>query len=443
MKHFLFFLLAAPLLGFGQARILTRQEVLQDLHTLQLELMDRHPNIEVYTDKRTFNDFFTNIEVADSLLEHEAYALIATSNKIIQDGHTLFYPSKKLIAHNNTNEAFLPLQPFWDGTKLFVHKNYSKSTAFLEGDEIVSINGIKAEDLIQGMLLRMMRDGTNLTYPTWVLNTYFFEYYSYFHGCQEKYELELNSPAGNKSVTVDGISKDELLIQLRKQSNLDSKGISLQLYDHESIALLTIKDWHNDILRKYYKQRFIPEMRDIIEELENKKIERLIIDVRNNQGGDTRNSKYLLSYLLDEPFLLVEQYRKKRRGKIVNCGGPQSGLHQPMSVTYEGEVYVLINGGSFSNSGIFSSVLREHNRAIFIGEETGGSEFMICGNAKSVTLPNTKIQIDLPILQYEIKARNGRELRGIVPDFEIRPTIQDLISGTDVVLAFTLEMMNE
>jgi len=119
------------------------------------------------------------------------------------------------------------------------------------------------------------------------------------------------------------------------------------------------------------------------------------------------------------------------------------GEHKPLSKTFNGKVFVLINGGSFSNTAIFSSVLRKHKRAIFVGEETGGSEYIICGHTKNVELPNTGITIEMPTLQYLIKDYNERELTGILPDFEIKPTIKNLLNGRDPVLEFTLQMIEE
>ena len=118
------------------------------------------------------------------------------------------------------------------------------------------------------------------------------------------------------------------------------------------------------------------------------------------------------------------------------------GIHKPLPKTFSGKLFVLINGGSFSNSGIFCSVLKEHKRAYFIGEETGGSEFVICGAARSLSLPNTGIQALLPQLQFQIKAYEKDSLHGVKPDLTIVPEIEDLIEGRDVVLEQSIQMIS-
>ncbi len=172
-------------------------------------------------------------------------------------------------------------------------------------------------------------------------------------------------------------------------------------------------------------------------------MQNLIIDVRNNQGGDTRNSRFLLSFLLNEQFVLVEQYYKREKGEIVKCNGPQHGTHQPMSKPFNGNIYVLINGGSFSNTGIFCSVLRKHNRATFIGEATGGNEFVICGSPKSIILPNTGIQVELPTLQFRIKSYEQGQATSIIPDYYVEPKIEYIINQIDKDLKFALGLIKQ
>ncbi len=441
LNYLLLLIILTPAITFGQNTLYTKQQVYEDLSYLQSKLIDQHPNINIYTSEEEFSHFFENMDINDSLTELEVYNLIATSNEVIKDGHTLFYPNKEWRENNNSNKLFIPIQPFWDGSNLYVSKNYSSTDKLSKGAKIISINGIKSQELIQGMLSKMMRDGNNYSYPIWVLNTYFYEYFSYFHGCSDEYDIKIDN--GTEEVLlVKGISKPKLFEQIDKLQKHSEKGITLEIDQEKSIGILTIKDWHASILRKYYKQRFIPEIKEIIKQIESENTQNLIIDVRNNQGGDTRHSKYLLSYLLDKPFVLVEDYYKKRNKTVVRCNGPQSGTHQPMSKTFKGNIYVLINGGSFSNTGIFGSVLRKHKKATFIGRETGGSEFVICGSPKTIKLPNTGILVELPRLQFMIKSKKVDQYHGIIPDHYIQPNVNSIIEDKDEDLEFTFELIN-
>ena len=442
LKQIFFYIILIPTVVLGQNKVYSKQQVVKDLEFLKSKLIDQHPNIHIYTSKEEFSVFFENISIPDSLTELEAYNLITTSNKVIKDGHTLFYPSSKWIKNNNLNGLFIPFQPFWDGNKLYVSKNYSSSDDLQIGTEIVSINGIESSELILEMQQKMMNDGNNYNYSTWVLNVFFYEYFSYFYGSSKEYIIKLNIGGVEKDIIVKGIAKSKLFEIIRSNKIGADIGISLEIDKERNVGVLTIKDWHTDVLRKYYKQKFISEIKKVINKIESENIQDLIIDVRDNQGGRLKYSEYLLSYLLNEPFVLVEQYYKKKKGNIIQCTGPEGGTHHPMENNFTGNIYVLINGGSFSNSGIFCSVLRKHQRAIFIGEPTDGSEYVLCGSPKNITLPNTGIQVELPRLQFMIKSNEDNLLHSVIPDYYIKPKIDYIIEKKDKDLEFTFELIN-
>lgn len=125
---------------YGQGTQFSQQQVSEDLYYLKKQLLCKHPNIFIYGSKSSFHDFFDKIDIPASLTEAEAYSLITSSSAIIKDGHTLFYPNPALIAHNNEQNHFLPLQVFWDGKHLFVQKNNSSSPQIPPGTKILSIN---------------------------------------------------------------------------------------------------------------------------------------------------------------------------------------------------------------------------------------------------------------------------------------------------------------
>jgi C-terminal processing protease CtpA/Prc len=58
---------------------------------------------------------------------------------------------------------------------------------------------------------------------------------------------------------------------------------------------------------------------------------------------------------------------------------PTVGVHAPSENHFDGRLYVLIDGGSFSASADFSATVDVYKRATFIGEETGGAA--ACGAA--------------------------------------------------------------
>jgi C-terminal processing protease CtpA/Prc len=132
----------------------------------------------------------------------------------------------------------------------------------------------------------------------------------------------------------------------------------------------------------------------------DKHTKNLILDLRNNEGGDETGEK-LLTYLLMKPYQHFESAEVKFAGyapvahylengkdlffadsmlyqtstgmyKLSNKYTPLLDEQQPDINHYTGKLYVLINGASGSMASVVASFLKGNKRAIFIGEESGG-----------------------------------------------------------------------
>lgn len=103
----------------------------------------------------------------------------------------------------------------------------------------------------------------------------------------------------------------------------------------------------------------------------------------------------------------------------------------------------MLNGGSFSNSAIVSSCLRENTNAIFVGTETGGNPNVLAGYAKEFELPNTRIKVEIPTKQFIMTSLMKNDGSGLIPTHEIDPDIQDNIHRNDRQLAFVMRLIKE
>lgn len=434
-------------------------QVRGDLSVLKKELIENHPNLFLYTPQADFEKYFSHLfqNVPDTLSENETYAFFAQTGSVIRDGHTLFFPPEKSTGFHNENSVFFPGKIYWDGNSMFLQLHFFDSSGIPDGARILSINGQSADTIMAFLLERMMYDGDNRTYPTWVLNNWFSEYYSYFYGHPESFEVEYNIKTGPIiSTSIPALKKTEIAVN--RQKNYPDKsfvpkikdGISAQFNTELKTAVLTIRDFHNEILKNTYQQKFKKEIKIIFREIQKQKTENLILDLRNNQGGDVQNGKFLLSRICARRFQLVSAYYKVDKSslsrgerKIRPAKGPAMRFVQPKKNAFSGRLYVLVNGGSFSNSGIVSSALQHDGRGIFIGDETGGNPHIICGNARSITLPNTGMQVEISTLRYVIRNPSENTGRGLMPEHRVRPTVDDLIAGRDVELELALDLIKK
>lgn len=132
------------------------------------------------------------------------------------------------------------------------------------------------------------------------------------------------------------------------------------------------------------------------------KTRRVVIDLRNNGGGDINTYPYLLDTLKSRAI--------NRRGKLV----------------------VLIGRTTFSAAVHFAVDLKRGTRATFIGEPTGGSPNHY-SDTDPVALPVSGYTINVPRIHYvKLPGQSGLQLD---PDVSVPLTGADFFAGRDPVLA--------
>jgi C-terminal processing protease CtpA/Prc len=245
--------------------------------------------------------------------------------------------------------------------------------------------------------------------------------------------------------------------------------------EDSTIAVLKIKSFSKG--RKY--KDFYEE---VFTKIDSAKSQHLIIDLRNNFGGRLNEILTFYSYLTDENYTLINKSETNTRLPILKSAMSNStsvttklliGLFSPVVVTYDllrtskkdgqlyykykaakeqepnplnfkGKIYVLINGNSFSASSVLSTQLKGTNRAIFVGEETGGAyNGTVAGQYKSYVLPNTKIKARIGLMHIDAKPKITPDGYGVKPDVEILPTYQDRLNNKDPELEWVLRAIKQ
>jgi hypothetical protein len=429
----------------------TESQLKEDFLFYTKKLEQYHPNLYLYTAKERVDQSFGLLQssVSQQSSEAEFYQKIAHTSEIIKDGHTLILPSNDFIDYHNSQSKFLPIQIGISNQKLYVKMDCSSTKRFEEGTVIDSINGMASSAIIQRLLERQVRDGENISYATWILDAYFREYYSYLFEHPETYQIAYKKGTGSFKVQIPALKKDSIYYyRAQRYPNFQSgskegKGVYLQYNDSKNVAILTIKDFHTDVLKHQYKQKFTSEIKKIFTEISQNQTQNLIIDLRDNQGGDVENGVALLKYLIAKPFKVVNEYYKLKNGTLVKTRGPSMGYHKPHSKHFNGQIYVLINGGSFSNTVIVSSCLRENTNAVFVGTESGGNPHVLAGYTKDLMLPNTKIRVQIPTKRFVMTSMEENNGSGLIPDHKIEQSIQDIIQHQDRQLESILNLIQE
>jgi len=200
--------------------------------------------------------------------------------------------------------------------------------------------------------------------------------------------------------------------------------------------------FYNDFL-KGGQRHFTSFLDSSFNALNARHIDKLVVDIRSNGGGNDGNATLLVSYFINHPFPYFKSLTSTRRVFTV-ADNPGLGMQQPDKIQFAGKVVILTNGKTFSAAADFSAFMRSNNRAQFVGEETGGGyEGNTSGPRQEIFLPNTGIEVDVPENMYvnDVKPA-GHPGRGIIPDYIVMPTVDDYIAQRDVQMAFALKLLS-
>jgi len=459
-------------------------ELKEDIALLQNNLEQIHPGLYTYTSKKEFDTFFQELSnsITQPMTQIEFYRLVLPLHNKIRNGHTIIIPPS---AWSDAVENELPHFPFdiyEDKGKLFVLRNLSDNTTIETGTEIVAINGTSAIQIYNRLIDNWTKDGYNTTYPAKIITQDFSEFYANMLGTFSQFTIDINQNGKQEKLTIKGlpISKMRTYCKARYQQEKrpwynDVEDQSYQLKIDGTTATLTLPTFSFDVLKDYnidYQQFF----QNAFLEMKRKGVADLIIDIRENGGGNGDVTTELFSYLHDEPFQLMEDIHSITR-KIPNTDlyeGSQLMTHlqmqlgltkvaknkyaarplvakkkglsieekQPAKLQYTGRLYVLIGGWSFSASGMFTALLKTYDKGIFIGEEAGGNLVSQVGDFEQLlTLPTSGVRMIIPLIYEKMNVNFENTGHGVLPHHPVRNSIMDEINNSDAVMEFTLNLI--
>jgi C-terminal processing protease CtpA/Prc len=188
----------------------------------------------------------------------------------------------------------------------------------------------------------------------------------------------------------------------------------------------------------------------------------LLIDLRDNPGGDNSFSDRMIAWFADRPFRFSESFDIKisaaataanRKRVDVQSGGadstalrlaaayagkrPGEHIRFPIPLVppragerFTGEVYVLINRHSYSNAVLVAATVQDFGFGKILGEETADLASTY-GALEKFTLPNTGLEVSFPKARI-LRPSSNAAARGVIPDIAITTP---LVTGKqDVVL---------
>ena len=414
----------------------------QDFTFFREALEKEHAGLYRYKSKivldKLFDSCFAALHHPMSQLEFAKSITSVISS--IEDGHTGTNLSRLLMNYYSENEKMFPVWVYFINKKAYILCSRIKELP--AETEILSIDNKPIAEIKRRLFQYLPSDGKIETKKNQVLNNGAFSFlYNWIYGNKDSFTVRYRTKQGEIKTT--NINAEFLKDFECDNGSEVSNTKDLQLdFPEKNIALLTIKTFDDNRLSG--KQNFKDFLDTSFGKISSQKINKLIIDLRGNAGGADMYGVLLYSYLTNNPFKYLYSVESTTR-KFTALENSFLGMQQPQNNCFNGKVLFLINGLCFSTTADFCSIAKSDNRGKFIGEETGGAYYgNTSGQTTKIELRNSKINITIPKFKYVNDVKKAKyEGRGIIPDYTILPTIQEVILHKDVQLNFALKLAKE
>lgn len=149
----------------------------------------------------------------------------------------------------------------------------------------------------------------------------------------------------------------------------------------------------------------------------NQNVKGIILDLRGNFGGLLPNAIYISNMFIKKGIIV----------SIVDRTGYKENINaEPAEIITNKPLVVLINGASASASEILCGALKDHKRAVVVGETTFGK-----GLVQKITRLPDGSGLNITIAKYLTPNGNDIDKKGIKPDYQVEYTEKDFLNGHD------------
>jgi C-terminal processing protease CtpA/Prc len=383
--------------------LLTPADMRGDLDELFSQVEKVHPNLYAKRSKEDVDRDRQTLyaELSQPMSVVDFYKKVAPLIASLGDDHTRVLPPRDIFDEIYDHEKLFPLALAFEGGQAFIVSNPAGNADIPLGAVLLEINGAKVSDVLPNLI---PDPRLPFAWKLWL-----------FYGSNPEYRLTILSPG--QTIPVSLVVPGLTLAEMEKQSAVAEtwEEVSYRTLPQKQTGLLTVNSFTN--IKEPLKQAF--------RQIQKDHVNRLIIDIRANDGGYLESLQFLMDYLTEGPYQ-----------KCYQCA-----WIKPADVAdrYHGQLYLLIGPDTMSTAVTFATILQDQGLATLIGEETlEPSSF--CANIipDGDTLTRTGLRYTVSYTCY-IRPSGIADGHGVVPDIIVKTTVQDKINHNNRVLEHTLK----
>lgn len=408
---------------------LSREQALFDMDALMYALSQIHPDIYSVVGQerllRAFEDAKRNMP--DTLTTVDLYRIAAPIVSLIGDGHTcLRFPFNDMFTREMMR---MPLYVKVN-TDMSVNVTASLDSLVPSGAHLEAINGVPMNEMVTEMLAYV--SGERRHFKLSRVNDYFTALFEMIYGGKSEYEIAFMT-SGDKEVR-------KVLLPAVKWEEMDGRILSSESSENRMIAPYdySIVSGKNIAVMEFNECDNVRGMKQFCDsmfaDLRARGIKKLIIDVRNNGGGNSMVGDVLLGYIARKPFTQFSKSLVKvspMTARMIGCSDgtatisfksvDQEQYIRPLSVEeghFDGSVLLLTSNNTFSSASSFAWAFKESDAGKTVGEETGGMN--VCyGDILGWRAPISGLGCTISWKRFWQMNADETDIHGALPDYEV------------------------
>ncbi|WDD99409.1 hypothetical protein SG35_001605 [Thalassomonas actiniarum] len=415
--------LAAEPLSHLESKLQPKQ-IQEDLTSWLQWLEKTHPDLS-YTVKDP-KKFYRNVATLKENIKkpvsvQQFWRQVTVLNSQLTDGHTgiAFDDTRALTRqHVENGGALFPFALVFNESKLVITGKIDGQPSKLKGYAINKINGMPIDDVLKPLLTRL--HGDSLRHRRAILARRFASYYWLYFGNTETFTLDITDKSEKTAINNITVAASHAAVNSNK---IFEDNFQFEILDNKS-AMLTIKTFNWPDRKRYFS--FIEAA---FKEIKALNIQKLIIDIRENGGGDDDMwKKGIVSYIATQPWRHASTYKvkviegrqseDKPLGKVISGELSANNLvENDNPLRFAGEVYLLIGAYTYSSSILLANTLQDHGFATLVGEATGGKSGQT-GGIQRFVLPHSQLKVFAPRFMLT-RPKGGHHMEPVTPDITI------------------------
>lgn len=467
----------------AQTIALSPAQVEEDVIVFISALKEVHPGLDLYLNQSEIDSLFEELKAIQAGVGlKDFYKLLLQTITELNDGHTDLDEGKLYREAYPYLQETIPFEFYVVNGEIYISKNHGGISDDLENSHVLAINGKSSKEILETLYTLTPSDGNNTGFKEAYNEKILGRQFAKFIESSIKYTFEIEQPNNSvKTINVNAVHDSTI----HKRHN-DPAPLTFSLNKSENYGILTVNTFQYRLIEgsgidfhKFLKQSFV--------ELRKSKVDNLIIDLRENYGGDNILALTLYSYLTEGEFTamspsftkLCDTISVSRYSNFPNGNYPYKRTHEitfmddgtyelkngidskesynsdfiykgpnkkPENISknkFSGTVYCLTSGLTFSAAANFSTLLSRNENALFIGQETGGSNGFFCGGGfYIVTLPNSQFVLQIPYMRRRVaKSENSEKGIGVIPDYQLDRELKITHKGEDSELMKAIEII--